>query len=86
MNYLNYEKKIVEQYGIELTVSPSKHAVKLPYWSEEWYRRYHREVARHMYVSYIASVMSRLALHAVPRFGSEATPNVCFFTNQSHNP
>ncbi len=67
-------------------LSPPKHAVKLPYWSSEWYRQYRREVARHMYISYLVSLMSCLSLHAVPHFRSEAAPDVLFFMNQSHNP
>ena len=60
-------------------VSPPKHTAKLPYWSEPWYRRYRRDLAHHIYASYVASYISRLPPLAMPRFGSEAEPDVLYF-------
>ncbi len=52
-------------------MSPPQHTAKLPSWSELWYRWYRRELARHMYVSYVDSLMSHLPPLYTPRFGSE---------------
>ncbi len=60
-------------------MSPPKHAAKLPYWSEPWYRRYHRNLTRHIYLLYISSLVSHLLPLIQPRFGSEAEPDVLFF-------
>ncbi len=60
-------------------MSPPKHVVKLPYWSESWYRQYRRDLACHVYSSYISSLISRLSLLVSPRFGLEAEPDVLFF-------
>jgi len=65
-------------------LSPPKHMVKLPYWSNEWYCWYHREVARHMYVSYVSFLISHLPLLIMPHFGSEVEPEVLFFPYQPH--
>ena len=75
-----------ESQSDERVMSPPKHVVKLPYWSSEWYRQYRQEVAHYMYILYLVSLMSHLSLHAVPYFGSEAAPDILFFTNQSCNP
>jgi len=53
-------------------LSPPKHIAKLPPWSALWYCWYHYDLAHHMYVSYIDSLMSHLPLLCMPRFGSEA--------------
>ena len=60
-------------------LSLPKHAVKLPYWSSPWYRRYHHGLAHHMYVSYVSSLVSRLPPLTTPRFGSEVEPDVLYF-------
>ncbi len=39
-----------ESQSDERVMSLPKHMVKLPYWSSEWYRWFHREVARHVTV------------------------------------
>ncbi len=65
-------------------MSLPKHVVKLPYWSSEWYHRYHREVAHHVYISYIDSLISHLPPLIMPYFGSEAEPDVLFFPYQPH--
>ena len=62
-----------------------KHVVKLPYWSVEWYHHYCQEVACHMYVSYIDSLISCLPPLIMPHFGSEAEPDVLFFPYQPHS-
>ncbi len=59
-------------------MSPPKHTVKLPYWSSPWYHQYHRDLACHMYVSYINSLIACLPPLVLPRFGSEAEPNVLY--------
>jgi len=60
-------------------VSPSKHVVKLPYWSSEWYCWYRREVAHHLYVFYINSLISCLSLLVMPHFRLEVlnTMHLC---------
>jgi len=68
-----------ESQSDERVMSPPKHMVKLPYWSNPWYRWYHHDLARHMYISYVSSLISHLPLLATPRFGSEAEPDVLFF-------
>ncbi len=55
----------------ERVMSPPKHAVKLPYWSSEWYCWYHQEVAHYIYISIIDSLISHLPLLCMPQFGSE---------------
>src|SRR6266851_2723587 len=60
-------------------MSPPKHAVKLPYWSSPWYCQYRCDLAHHMYVSYVSSLISHLPLLATPRLGSEAEPDVLYF-------
>ena len=60
-------------------MSPPKHMAKLPYWSESWYRQYRRNLARHMYSSYVSSLISRLPPLVQPCFGSEAEPDILFF-------
>jgi len=57
-------------------MSLPKHTVKLPYWSNEWYCQYHQEVAHHMYISVIDSLMSHLPLLCMPRFGLEEEPSI----------
>jgi len=52
-------------------LSPPKHVDKLPPWSSDWYRQYCQEVAHHLYVSVIDSLMSHLPLLHTPCFGSE---------------
>jgi len=58
---------------------PPKHAAKLPYWSESWYCRYRRDLARHVYSLYVCSLISRLPPLIWPHFGSEAKPDVLYF-------
>jgi len=60
-------------------VSPPKHVAKLPYWSEPWYHLYRRDLACHIYVSYVSSLISHLPPLTTPHFGSEAEPDVLFF-------
>ncbi len=50
--------------------------VKLPYWSNEWYRWYCQEVAHFMYISHINSLMFHLPLLCMPHFGSEVKPSI----------
>src|SRR6266851_2026504 len=52
-------------------LSPPRHMAKLPSWSESWYCWYHCELAHHIYISYVDSLMSCLPLLCTPRFGSE---------------
>src|SRR6266851_3200935 len=66
-----------ESQSDERVMSPPKHADKLPPWSVLWYHQYHRELAHHMYISYIDSLMSHLPSLCTPHFGSEEPPVMC---------
>ncbi len=61
-----------ESQSNERVMSLPKHAAKLPSWLAFWYCQYHHDLAHHMYISYIDSLMSCLHLLRMPRFGSEA--------------
>ncbi len=63
---------------------PPKQAVKLPYWSEPWYRWYRRDLVRHIYSSYVCSLISHLPPLVQPHFESEAKPDVLYFLSLPH--
>jgi len=68
-----------ESQSDERVMSLPKHTAKLPYWSEPWYRRFRHDLAHHIYVSYVSSLISHLPPLTMPRFGSEAEPDVLLF-------
>ena len=61
-----------ESQSDEKVMSPPQHVAKLPSWSARLYRWHCRDLACHMYVSYINSLMSHLPPLSMPHFGSEA--------------
>src|SRR5216683_5381122 len=67
-------------------LSPPKHAVKLPYWSSPWYCQYSRDLAHHMYVSYVSSLIAHLPPLISPCFRSEAEPDVLYFLSLPYGP
>ncbi len=67
-------------------MSPPKHMAKLPYWSESWYHRFCRDLACHLYSTYVSSLVSHLPLLVQPCFGSEAEPDVLFFLSLPRGP
>ena len=53
-------------------MSLPQHVAKLPSWLAQWYCRHCWDLARHVYISCIDSLMSCLRLSSMPHFDSEA--------------
>ena len=68
-----------ESQSDKRVMSPPKHMVKLPYWSSPWYHQYCRDLAHHIYVSYVSSLIAHLPSPSTPHFGSEAKLDVLYF-------
>ena len=61
-------------------LSPPRHADKLPGGSEEWYRRFERELFRHVLIARINALVTRFETRSrPPRVVSEEEPHVLLF-------